>query len=107
MLLVYPVNAWSDAPLFPTPAKALLELPAHAPLPVGAKVVDAGCGMGHGLRALRLAYPQAHFYGLEWSVVLCWWCALRLPWPDRRGDRMRRQQVLPDPPMPGTSSPIR
>ena len=97
MLLVYPVNAWSDAPLFPTPAKALLELPRFAPLPVGAKVVDAGCGLGHGLRALRSAYPQVQFYGLEWSVVLRWWCALRLPCPDRCGDRMRRQQALPDP----------
>jgi hypothetical protein len=80
MLLVYPVNAWSDAPLFPTPAKALLELPRFAPLSAGAKVVDAGCGLGHGLLALRSAYPQVQFYGLEWSVVLRWWCALRLPW---------------------------
>ena len=88
MLLVYPVNVWSDAPLFPTPAKALLELPRYAPLMAGAKVVDAGCGLGHGLRALRRAYPQAQFYGLEWSVVLRWWCALRLPWA-----RIRRADI--------------
>ena len=88
MLLVYPVNVWSDAPLFPTPAKALIDLSKHAPLDVGAKVVDAGCGMGHGLRALRLAYPQAQFFGLEWSVVLRWWCALRLPWA-----RIRRADI--------------
>ena len=80
MLLVYPMNAWADAPLFPTPAAALRALPGVAPLPVGARVLDAGCGMGHGLKALRSAYPQAQFYGLEWSAVLRWWCALRLPW---------------------------
>ena len=87
MLLVYPVNTWADAPLFPTPAKALRDLPTHAPLLAGARVLDAGCGLGHGLRALRQAYPQAQFYGLEWSATLRWLCALRLPWARiSRGD---------------------
>lgn len=87
MLLVYPVNTWADAPLFPTPAKALQALPEHAPLRAGARVLDAGCGLGHGLRALRQAYPQAQFYGLEWSATLRWLCALRLPWAQiRQGD---------------------
>jgi len=87
MLLVYPVNTWADAPLFPTPAKALRALPTHAPLLAGARVLDAGCGLGHGLRALRQAYPQAQFYGLEWSATLRWLCALRLPWARiTRGD---------------------
>lgn len=87
MLLVYPVNTWADAPLFPTPAKALQALPSHAPLVAGARVLDAGCGLGHGLLALRRAYPQAQFYGLEWSATLRWLCALRLPWAHiRRGD---------------------
>jgi SAM-dependent methyltransferase len=80
MLLVYPVNTWADAPLFPTPAKALRVLPQHAPLLAGARVLDAGCGLGHGLLALREAYPQAQFYGLEWSATLRWLCAVRLPW---------------------------
>ena len=87
MLLVYPMNTWADAPLFPTPAQALLALPDYAPLPTGARVLDAGCGLGHGLLALRKAYPQAQFYGLEWSASLRWLCALRLPWARiSRGD---------------------
>ena len=87
MLLVYPINTWSDAPLFPTPANALLDLPAHAPLKSGAKILDAGCGLGHGLRALRGAYPKAQFYGIEWSAMLRWLCAFRLPWARiTRGD---------------------
>lgn len=87
MLLVYPMNTWADAPLFPTPAQALLALPEFAPLPTGARVLDAGCGLGHGLLALRKAYPQAQFYGLEWSASLRWLCAMRLPWARiSRGD---------------------
>jgi hypothetical protein len=87
LLLVYPVNAWRDAPLFPTPSNALVELPQHAPLPEGAKVLDAGCGLGHGLQALRQAYPQAHLHGLEFSWPLRALCALRCPWATvRHGD---------------------
>ncbi|MFT4241852.1 MAG: class I SAM-dependent methyltransferase, partial [Acidovorax sp.] len=46
LLLVYPLNAWRDAPLFPTPRGALRGLEAAAPLPPGAAVLDAGCGLG-------------------------------------------------------------
>jgi SAM-dependent methyltransferase len=80
LLLVYPVNAWRDAPLFPTPPNALVDLPRHAPLPQGAHVLDAGCGLGHGLQALRLAYPQAELHGMEWSWPLRLLCGLRCPW---------------------------
>jgi hypothetical protein len=87
LLLVYPVNAWRDAPLFPTPPNALVELPKYAPLPEGARVLDAGCGLGHGLQALRLAYPQAQLHGLEFSWPLRALCALRFPWATvRQGD---------------------
>lgn len=87
LLAVYPLNAWRDAPLFPTPAHALDSLPQHAPLPDGACVLDAGCGLGHGLKALRRAYPQAQLHGLEWSWPLRWLCALRCPWAQvRRAD---------------------
>jgi hypothetical protein len=55
LLLVYPINAWRDAPLFPTPEGALDDLPDLAPLPPGARVLDAGCGLGQGLQALRAA----------------------------------------------------
>ena len=87
LLLVYPLNAWRDAPLFPTPRNALADLAAHAPLPDSAVVLDAGCGLGQGLQALRMAYPQAELHGLEWSWPLRWLCALRCPWARvRQGD---------------------
>ena len=86
LLLVYPINAWRDAPLFPTPADALQALPQHAPLPVGALILDAGCGAGHGLQALRAAYPQAVLSGLEWSWPLRLVSALRCPWARVRRD---------------------
>ena len=89
-LLVYPLNAWRDAPLFPTPAQALQGLAAVVPLAPGARVLDAGCGLGHGLQALRLAYPQAQLHGLEWSWPLRAACALRCPWARvRQGDIWR------------------
>ena len=87
LLAVYPLNAWRDAPLFPTPAGALQGLETIAPLPPGARVLDAGCGLGDGLRALRQAYPLARLDGLERSWPLRWLCALRCPWARvRQGD---------------------
>lgn len=87
LLLVYPLHAWRDAPLFPTPDGALDALAVQVPLPEGARVLDAGCGIGDGLRALRRAYPQARLEGLEWSWPLRWLCAVRCPWAHvRRGD---------------------
>jgi len=87
LLLVYPLNAWRDAPLFPTPRNALVDLGQHAPLPDGAVVLDAGCGLGQGLQALRMAYPNATLHGLEWSWPLRWLCALLCPWARvRQGD---------------------
>ncbi|MGL6110326.1 MAG: class I SAM-dependent methyltransferase [Rubrivivax sp.] len=70
--LLYPRHAWRDAPLFPTPPRALDALPAKIALPPGARVLDAGCGLGHGLRALRRAYPRARLEGVEgsWPLVL-------------------------------------
>lgn len=90
IVLIYPMNAWRDAPLFPTPAKALDELPQYAKLPAGARVLDAGCGLGHGLSALRAAYPQARLSGVEWSWPLRFAAALRCPWASiRQGDMWR------------------
>lgn len=79
-LLIYPVHAWRDAPVFPTPLNALRDLPSVAPLPEGASVVDAGCGLGDGLKALRVAYPQARLSGIEFSWPLRFLAALRCPW---------------------------
>ena len=86
-LLVYPIKAWRDAPLFPTPAGALRDLPERVALPVDALVLDAGCGLGDGLIALHQAYPLAQIHGLEWSWPLRAVCALRCRWAKvRHGD---------------------
>lgn len=87
MLLVYPLNAWRDAPVFPTPAGALDGLSDRIALPEGARVLDAGSGLGDGLMALHRAWPQARVHGVEWSWPLRWASALRCPWATvRRGD---------------------
>jgi hypothetical protein len=79
LALAYPLRSWGDAPMFPTPADALDGLAGHAPLPPGAHLLDAGCGVGHGLRALRAAYPQAQLHGIEWSAPLALLARLRCP----------------------------
>jgi len=89
-LLLYPVKAWRDAPLFPTPRAALAGLPVLVALRAQAAVLDAGCGLGHGLRALRVAYPQVRLHGIEWSWPLRIGCGLRCPWAQvRHGDIWR------------------
>jgi hypothetical protein len=77
LLLMYPLNAWHDAPLFPTPTGALQGLAPMIALPANALVLDAGCGLGAGLRELHRAYPHANLVGLEWSWPLRFICALR------------------------------
>ena len=87
LALVYPLNAWRDAPLFPTPAGALAGLAQAAPLAANAHVLDAGCGLGAGLRELHREYPLAELQGLEWSWPLRLLCALRCRFARvRRGD---------------------
>jgi len=77
LALIYPASAWRDAPLFPTPAGALDALSSQVFLPAGARVHDAGCGLGDGLAALRRAYPQARLEGIERSAPIAWLAALR------------------------------
>lgn len=84
---LYPLRAWRDAPLFPTPAGALSGLSPRVPLPGGACILDAGCGLGDGLAELHRAYPGARLSGIEWSWPLRLVCALRLPFATvRQGD---------------------
>ena len=72
LALAYPLGTWRDAPLFPTPDGALDALATQVPLAAGARVLDAGCGLGHGLAALRRAYPQAQLFGIERSWPIAW-----------------------------------
>ena len=87
LALVYPINAWGDAPLFPTPSGALRGLEKLAPLNAKARVLDAGCGLGNGLRELHGEYPDADLHGLEWSwplrIACAWMCRFATV---RRGD---------------------
>lgn len=88
LLALYPLGSWGDAPLFPTPTEALNGLAGRAPLPDGAVVVDAGCGLGAGLIALHREYPQVQILGWEWSWPLALLCALRC-----RFARVRRADI--------------
>jgi hypothetical protein len=87
LLALYPLRAWRDAPLFPTEAGALDQLAELIHLPPQARLLDAGCGLGHGLRALGRAWPDAQLDGIEWSAPVAWLAAWRLrPARVRRGD---------------------
>ena len=85
LLLAYPLRAWRDAPFFPTPPDALLGLAQTLPPPQ--RVLDVGCGLGHGLLALHRLWPQARLQGIEWSPLLVLAARLRCPWSTvRQGD---------------------
>lgn len=77
LAVLYPLHTWRDAPLFPTPHDALLGLSHIVALPEGARIVDAGCGLGAGLRELWREYPQHSIEGWEWSWPLRIACAWR------------------------------
>ena len=85
LLLAYPLRAWRDAPFFPTPRSALLGLDGVVGAP--RRVLDAGCGLGHGLAALHRLWPGAELHGVEWSPPLAAATRLRCRWARvRRGD---------------------
>lgn len=85
LMAVYPLRTWRDAPLFPTPNGALDGLDAVVGRP--GRVLDAGCGLGHGLIALHRLWPRACVEGIEWSPLLAAWAALRCRWARvQRGD---------------------
>ena len=97
LALAYPITAWRDAPMFPTPRDALAGLDRHVALPAAARVLDAGCGLGHGLRALRAVWPQAQLEGVEWSWPLTLATKLRCPWARvARGDMWRGSWAAQD-----------
>jgi SAM-dependent methyltransferase len=85
LLAAYPLRAWRDAPFFPTPHDALTGLDAVVGTPQ--RVLDAGCGLGHGLAALHRLWPQAQLQGLEWSPLLAAAARLRCRFANvERGD---------------------
>lgn len=87
LLLMYPRSTWRDAPLFPTPQGALAQVADQIGLAPGARILDAGCGLGAGLRELHRCFAAAEIHGVEWSPLLAWLCRLRHPWAQvRRGD---------------------
>jgi SAM-dependent methyltransferase len=87
LVLLYPLRTWRDAPFFPTPARALHGLDAVIGLPAPQRVLDAGCGVGHGLRELAALWPQAALQGVEWSRPLSALARWRCPAAQvRRGD---------------------
>ncbi len=77
LAFLYPPNAWGDAPLFPTPCRALSGLARHLDVPERARILDAGCGLGSALIGLRREFPRAIVTGIEWSRPLRLLCALR------------------------------
>ena len=90
LALVYPVHAWRDAPMFPTPPDALAGLNALVPLSAQARVLDAGCGLGDALIALQREYPQVYIEGIEWSWPLRLVCGWRCRFARvKRGDIWR------------------
>ncbi|MCE9661094.1 MAG: class I SAM-dependent methyltransferase [Burkholderiales bacterium] len=77
LAILYPVGAWRDAPLFPTPKGALRGLAAQLSLPADGRFLDAGCGLGDALIELRREFPRAALSGIEWSGLLRLLCSLR------------------------------
>jgi hypothetical protein len=90
LAIVYPIRSWSAAPLFPTPEGALAGMAGRVPMPPRAAILDAGCGLGHGMVELHREYPQARITGMEWSWPLWLYCSWRMAFASvRRADIWR------------------
>ena len=69
------------------PARCLAGLARTPALPDGARILDAGCGLGDGLVVCAGPIRMPNFRA--WNGSWMWWavCALRRPWARvRRGD---------------------
>lgn len=86
LLALYPLRAWRDAPFFPT-SRGELDGLSELVTPAPKRILDAGCGLGHGLAALRHIWPSAALEGIEWSRPLALACRWRSRWACiHRGD---------------------
>jgi len=79
LILVYPVRAWRDAPLFPTGRESLMPLRA-GPWCSATSGLDLGSGLGDGLLAWHSIAPKTKWTGVEMSWPLIWLSRLRCPW---------------------------
>jgi len=87
LVLVYPLRAWRDAPVFPTRRGTLRGLAHDIQLAPDAAILDAGSGSGAALLELHHEYPEAKLTGIEWSWPLWLASALRCRFAQvRRGD---------------------
>ncbi len=68
LLIVYPPNSWKDAPIYPTPKNALDGLNAILNLKNNSKILDFGCGVGHGIKAILQEWPNSYVFGVENSI---------------------------------------
>jgi SAM-dependent methyltransferase len=91
LLVLYPLQAWRDAPVFPTPRNALQGLAEELSLAPGGAILDAGSGLGHGMQALRQAFASARIQGVESSLVL----VLLSRWRLRRAIGHNRRSTVP------------
>lgn len=101
LLALYPLQAWRDAPVFPTPPEALRDVGEVVTMTPGAAVLDAGSGLGDGMVALRQAFPLARVYGVESSLLLVMISRWRL-WRDHR----RNPERTPNPDSSSCSSAL-
>jgi hypothetical protein len=79
LFLVYPFQAWRDAPIFPTGRKSLTPL-LDGPWSKSQSGLDLGSGLGDGLIALRGIAPHAMWTGVEMSGLLVSLSRIRCPW---------------------------
>jgi hypothetical protein len=97
LLAMYPLRYWHDAPWFPTPSNALDGLANQLSLAHNSRILEAGCGTGDGMLALRMQYPHAHIVGVEVSRLLAFIARLRCRWLWRKtlgGEQSAPWQII-------------
>jgi hypothetical protein len=91
LLAIYPMRAWRDAPLFPTEQGSLRGLAARLAIAPDARILDAGCGLGHSLRELNTEWPRSLLSGVEKSWPLAMFARMLCPFARVRAGDMWAQ----------------